>query len=124
MQIRPLPRFLQDDYPSAGAWFYNFLGNLNSIIDTINPLIQSGIDTFYNINCERQTVTLSHNTPIQITLKTLDAIPRFVRVGYAAGYIGVGAITSYNTNGTFMVTVYFVGTAPTAAVSTMLIFEP
>jgi hypothetical protein len=124
MKIRPLPRFLQDDYPTAGSWFYNFLGNLNLIIDTLNPLVQGNIDTFYNIQCERQTVTLSHATAIQIKLQTLTAIPRFVRVGYAAGYVGVAAITSYNTDGTFDITVYFQGTAPTAAVATMLIFEP
>jgi len=124
MKIRPLPRFLQDDYKSASSWFYTFLGNMNLIIDTLNPLIQNNVDIDNNLLAERQIVTLSHNTPITIKLQKLTAIPRLVRVGYAAGYVGVGAITGYNTDGTFQVTVYFVGTAPTAAVATTLVMEP
>jgi hypothetical protein len=100
------------------------LGNLNLIIDTLNPLVQNNIDIDNNLLAERQTVTLSHNTAIQIKMQKLAQQPRIVRVGYASGYIGVGAITGYNTDGTLEVTVYFVGTAPTSPVSTVLIFEP
>lgn len=102
----------------------NFLDNINTTIDMLNPLIQNGIDIDNNMTSERQVVTLSHGVAIKISLRKLSIRPALVRVGYAAGHVGVGAITTYNADGSLNVTVYFQGTAPTAAVATTLIFEP
>lgn len=124
MRITPLRRFSDDDYPDAEPWFLNFLDNLNPVIDTLNPLFVNNVDIDNNLLAERQTVTLSHGVPVIIKLQKLPLVPRLVRVGYAAGFVGVGAITGYLNNGTFLVTVYFMGTPPTVPVLTMLIFEP
>lgn len=125
MKIRPFLRFNSDDYPQAPSWFLTYLNMINPMIDTLNVLLFNQIDTFYNIAAERQTVTLSHGVPIQIKLRSLNQIPYLVRVGYAAGYVGVGAITGYNTDGTIMVTVWFQdATPPTSPVATLLVLEP
>jgi hypothetical protein len=124
MKISALNRFNIDDYSNSPQWFQNFLNNLNTIVINLNNLIQNNVDLTYNILCERQTVSLKHGVPITITLRSLKTRPTLVRVGYASGYVGTGAITAYNTSGTLQVTVYFSGTAPTGAVSTVLVFEP
>lgn len=124
MKLQALKRYNKDDYPNAADWFLTFLDNLNSTIDILNPLLTHNIDLDNNILGERQTVTLTHATPISIKMRSLKQQPRFVRVGFASGYVGIGAISTYNTDGTLMVTVYFQGTLPTAPVSTVLYFEP
>jgi hypothetical protein len=124
VKVRPFRRFSDDDYPGAPTWFSDFLNTINPMVDGLNPLLANNIDIDNNLLAERQTVTLQHGVAIAIRLQRLKVIPRLVRVGYAAGYVGVGAITSYNTDGTFAVTVYFQGTAPTGPVQTTLVFEP
>jgi hypothetical protein len=57
-------------------------------------------------------------------MKKLTSAPKLVRLGYAGGYIGTAAITGYNTDGSIVVTVFFVGTVPTSAQSCVLVFEP
>lgn len=124
MKFRPFLRFNSDDYPKAEPWFLTYLNMINPMIDTLNVMLANNIDTTWNIAAERQTVLLSHGVPIQIKLRSLNQIPFLVRVGYASGYVGVGAITTYNTDGTLMVTVWFQGTPPTSPVSTLLVLEP
>jgi hypothetical protein len=124
MKVRTFKRFADDDYPHAPQWFLDHLDALNPMIDALNPLLANNIDIDNNMLAERQTVTLSHNTPIQIKLQKLKTTPFIVLVGYAHGYIGHGAITSYNNDGMFYVTVFFLGTIPTSPVSTTLVFLP
>lgn len=124
MKLKPFIRFANEDYKTAPKWFWDFLGNLNQAIDTLNALLQNNVDIDNNLLAERQTVTVSHNTPITLTMKKLTSTPRLVRLGYANGYQGVASITGYTTSGGVTVTVYFLGTAPTAAQSVVLVFEP
>jgi hypothetical protein len=124
MKIRPFTRFSQDDYRGSPVWFWNFLGNLNLMVDTLNAALQSNLDIDNNLLAERQTVSVSHNVPVTLRMKKLTSTPRLVRLGYANGYIGTAAISKYNTDGSLQVTVYFLGTVPTSAQSVVLIFEP
>lgn len=124
MKVSQFKRFLQDDYSGADQWFYDFLGNLNMMIDTLNPLLQGNVDIDNNQLAERVIISLSHNTPISIRLRKLTVQPNIVRLGYAGGNPGVAYISGYNKDGTVNAGVYFLGTPPTAAVSCILIFEP
>lgn len=124
MRIASFIRFNRDDYREAEPWFSDFLDSLNIIIDTLNPLLASNIDINNNLLAERQIVTLSHNVPIKVRLQRLKQIPTLVRVGYANGFIGTGAITGYNPDGTVMVTVFFHGTPPANPTATVLVIEP
>lgn len=73
---------------------------------------------------ERHTISVVHGVSINVRMISLKAAPKLVRVGYANGYVGVGAINQYNADGTVQVTVYFLGTPPTTAIPTVLVFEP
>lgn len=123
IKIRPFVRFNQDDYKGSSAWFWNFLGTLNLMVDTLNFLVQGNIDIDNNLYAERQTVSVSHNTPITLSMKKITSVPKMVRVGYASGYIATANITAYDTDGTLQVTVYFLGTVPTTAQTVILVFE-
>lgn len=124
MKIVPFQRFNVDDYRNSQPWFQLFLDNMNFMVLTLNALLQRNIDIDNNLLAERQIVKLSHNVPITIKLQSLKTQASLVRVGFAAGFIGIGAITTYNPDGTLQVTVYFQGTIPTVPVTTTLIFEP
>lgn len=124
MKIQPFKRLNRDDYRNAPDWFYDFLDAMNPLIDTLNILLLSNIDINNNLLAERQVVSLQHNVPITIKLLSLKQQPSLVRVGYANGFIGTGAITGYNVDGTYQVTVFFLGTPPTASTLTVLVFEP
>lgn len=124
MKLATLLRFSEDDYTGAPDWFRTFLGSLNQMVDSIGPLVQHNIDLDNNILGERQTLTVTNGVPITVRLRTLKTTPSFVRVGYAAGYVGVAAITKYNVDGTLQVTVNFTGTQPTSSVSITVYFEP
>jgi len=124
VKIRPLKRFLQDDYRSAPQWFFDFLGSLNQAVDTLNPALQNGLDLDNNMTAERQQVTVTHNVPITVRMRRIGTTPRLVRLGYAAGYVGTANVTAYKSDGGVTVTVFFLGTVPTTAVSVVLIFEP
>lgn len=124
MKLAPFRRFNRDDYRAAESWFGDFLDAMNLIIDSLNPLVASGVDIDNNLLAERQIVTLSHNVPIQIRLQRLKQVPKLVRVGYANGFIGTGAITGYNGDGSIMITVFFQGTPPTVPTATVLVIEP
>lgn len=124
MKVAQLRRLNSDDYHNAPEWFLTFVDNMNVMIDNLNPLLQNGIDIDNNITAERQTVTLSHATPIKIKLNRLTTTPKIVRVGYAAGLVGVAAITAFNADGTITITVYFQGTPPTTPILTTLVMEP
>jgi len=124
MKFRPLKKFLQDDFKDAPQYFFDFLANLNLIVDSLNPLLQNGIDIDNNQTAERQSVSLSHNTPVSVRMRRMTAQPNIVRLGYAGGNPGTAYIAGYNTDGTVRVGVFFHGTAPTAPVSCILIFEP
>lgn len=124
MQIRPFQRFQNDDYKAAPSWFWDFLGNLNQMVDTLNAALQNNLDIDYNFRAERQTVKVSHNVPVTLNLRRLSGQPRMVRLGYASGYQGTATITGYNTDGSLQVTVFFLGTAPTTPQTVTLVFEP
>lgn len=124
MKIQSLKRYNSDDYSDAPDWFSDFLSNINSTIDTLNPLLQNNVDIDNNLLAERQIVKLSHGVAVKVRLRTLKVRPSLVRVGYASGFVGVGAITAYNTDGTYSVTVFFLGTPPTAPVLAVLVLEP
>lgn len=124
MKVRTFKRFSDDDYGQAPSWFLDFIDALNPMVDSLNPLLANNIDLDNNMLGERQTVLLSHGVPIIIKLQKLRQVPRFVRVGYAAGYVGLGGITTYLNDGTFYVTVWFLGIVPNVPVSTILFFEP
>jgi hypothetical protein len=124
MKVRPLPRFSRDDYRAADAWFYDFLDGLNVVVDALNPVFANGLDIDNNLISERRTLAITHGVPINVRLNVLKSRPTLVRVGYAAGYVGHGAITKYNSDGTIAVTVYFLGTPPAGAVNTTIVLEP
>lgn len=126
MKIQSFRRFTMQDYTGAPTWFQNFLNALDPMIDTLNFLLQNNIDLDNNILGERQTISLKHNVPITVKMKTLGQTrPNIVTVGYAQGFIGSAAITAYNADGTVDVTVFFQGAIlPTGSVSTMLFFQP
>lgn len=124
MKLNTFKRYNKEDYSGATDWFLTFLDNINTTIDSLNPLITHNIDIDNNLLAERQIVTLSHGVPIRIKLRSLRIRPTLVRVGYAAGFVGVGAITAYNTDGTISVTVFFLGTPPSVPVLTTLVLEP
>jgi hypothetical protein len=123
-RVAGFKRFDKEDYRTSPDWFDDFLENLNPMIDALNPLLQNSIDIDNNLLAERQTVAVTHNVPITLTMKRLKQTPFLVRAGYAQGHIVTGCnITAYNSNGSIQVTVLF-NDAPTTAVSTVLIFEP
>jgi hypothetical protein len=123
MKIRPFQRYANEDYKSAPKWFWDFLSNLNMMVDTLNSCLQNNLDIDNNLLAERQTVTVSHNTPATVSMKKIGT-PRLVRLGYANGYQGTASITGYGTDGSVIVTVFFVGTPPTTAQAVTLVFEP
>jgi hypothetical protein len=122
MKIRPLQRHNVDDYRQAPQWFRDFLDVTNQGVDTLNTVLQGNIDINNNLAAESQTVTLSHNTPTKVRLLRLQSVPSFCIAGYAGGNVGVGRITNYQSDGSLMVTVYFLGTPPTGSVATKLWF--
>lgn len=124
MRIRPFTRLSTDDFRGAEPWFITFLETMNPMIDTLNSLVQNNINIDDNLLAERQTVLLSHGVPVTIKLRKLRQQPYFVRVGYAAGHVGTGAVTGYNSDGSVQVTVYFSGTIPTTPVLTTIVLEP
>src|SRR4051812_34029008 len=103
MKVRSFKRFSADDFRGSPNWFLDFIDSLNPMIDSLNPLLANNIDIDNNLLAERQSVTVSHGVPVTVTLRSLTAIPRLVRVGYAAGYVGSAAITSYNGDGSVQV---------------------
>lgn len=124
MKIRQFRRFNRDDYRAAPDWFLNFLDNLNLMVDQLNVLLQNNIDIDNNLLAERRTLSVTHNTPINVTMQKLTQQPYLVRAGYASGHVVTGCnITGYNSDGSVAVTVTFAD-APTSPVSTTLIFEP
>lgn len=124
MRIAAFARFNKDDFRNAPDWFLNFLDNINVTIDSLNPLIAHGIDIDNNMLAERQTIKVTHNVPLKITLRSLSRQPTLIRVGYAAGHLVSGAsITGYNTDGSIMVTILF-SDAPTTPVLATVVFEP
>ena len=124
IKIQALKRYNKDDYSGATQWFLTFLDNINTTIDTLNPLLQGNVDIDNNLLAERQTVTLSHATAIKVKMRDLTIRPTLVRVGYAGGYVGSCAVQTYNVDGTITIICYFQGTPPTVPVATTLIFEP
>ena len=123
MKVAPFKRFLQDDYHSAPQWFFDFLGNLNQMIDSLNPALQSGLDIENNLTAEVQQVTVSHEVPITLKMRRI-VTPRLVRLGYASGYHGVAGIVGFGTDGSVQVIVSFVGQMPPGPVAVELVFEP
>lgn len=127
MKLLPFRRFLNEDFPKAPQYFYDFLADLNPFVDAINRLFQGNIDITNNLLAERQTVSVQHGVAVTIKLQKLDPNfqrPFLVRAGYANGQtVSSVAITGYNSDGTFTVVVSFVG-APTATIPVLLVFEP
>lgn len=123
MQIQQFRRFSAEDYPHAPTWFRSLMDNINPMVDQLNQLLAGNIDIANNLLAERQTITVKHGVPFSIRMQRLTQTPFLVRVGYANGHVGYAAITNFNNDGTVQVTVYFQD-APTAAIPTLLVFEP
>jgi hypothetical protein len=124
MKFRPFRRFVIDDYPTSQSWFRDFLDALNPLIDTLNPMLQNGLDTTYNLTGERQVISLQHGVPVTVKLNSLKSQPVFVRCGYASGYVASAAVTAYNGDGSVTILPYFAGTPPASSVSVTVFFEP
>jgi hypothetical protein len=123
MRFQALKRYNKDDYSGAAEWFLTFLDNINTAIDTLNPLLAHNVDIDNNLLAERRTVLVTQATPFKIKMQRLAVQPTLVRVGYAAGYVGIAGITSYNTDGSVSVTVYYT-VIPPGPILTTLVFEP
>lgn len=118
-KFTPLKHLNADDFRTAPQWFRDYLDQYNILADALNFLLPGHIDIDWNLQAEKQTVTVSHNTPVTVNLQKLST-PTFCILGYCGGSVGVANIVGYPNPKSVSVNVFFLGTVPTNPVSAVL----
>lgn len=126
MQISGFSRFTSDDFRNVPAWFKAVIVILNPLIDTLNQLLQNGIDLRYNIQAEQQTINIVGGTATQVYLQTLTLAPHNVRAGNAGSTeeVSMVNIIGYDNTGINPIVVVRFQSGTTSAIPVLLTFEP